>query len=305
MSYLDDLLNNYRRISIAGTLVPQRPQMNWASGVTAVDNASTNSTDLTASGTGGGSLPAGVAAGDLVYYNGTAWVILAPGAVGQALLQGSGPTPQWSNVPSGDEGTIVAPPVASNWTHINFGGGTSIIDSGKTGFPTVYLSDFTTGGGELVRAGTVALTSPIFTLTARIRPILYPANNASAGIGISDGTKFIVMQLTYVSGGVDIQVVKFTNSTTLSANYYSAAWNIGQNASFWFQIKNDGTHRFYNYSSDGVNYYPTSIGSSTVFPIVTTFQDFITTETRAALIIDPLNGTGSGITLESWNITYP
>lgn len=261
-------------------------------------------------GSCGGVLP-DAGAGGLWYQNDAGAITALPGSTTGQFLQTqgtSGAPPLWA-VPnsSGDEGTIVAPPTiaSSTWTDINFGSGTTAVDSGRAGFTTVYLSDFTTGGAEVIRGISQPLSSAVYTFTARVRPLLYPANNSSAGIGITDGTKHIVIQLTFVSGGVDIQVVKFTNSTTFSANYYANPWNIGQNAPFWLRIKNDGTHRNMNYSSDGVNYFPATIGSSSTWPTYTSATDFITTETAASLIIDPLNGTGSGVTVESWQITYP
>jgi hypothetical protein len=156
-----------------------------------------------------------------------------------------------------------------------------------------------------LRGGSQPLTSAVYTLTARIRVLFYPTNNSGGGVGVSDGTKHIVFKFVFNSGGCFAEVVKYTNATTFSANYYAVAWNIAANQDMWVQIKNDGTHRSFTYSSDGANFMPPSIGSSSTFPVFTAFNDFIATETVATFVLAPQNSTGAANTLESWNITYP
>ncbi len=84
---------------------------------------------------GAAGLPASPAQGDLVYYNGTSWVNLAPGTSGDVLTTyGSGANPAWS-AGGGSSGTglwaplISAVPTLSN-TGLTVGGsGTARISS--------------------------------------------------------------------------------------------------------------------------------------------------------------------------------
>lgn len=54
MSWLDKFFAAYSTVAIAGSALPQRPTLNFVSGVTGADNPSLNRTDLTVSGGGGG-----------------------------------------------------------------------------------------------------------------------------------------------------------------------------------------------------------------------------------------------------------
>lgn len=54
MSWIDKFFSAYGTVAIAGSALPQRPTLNFVSGVTGVDNPSLNRTDLTVSGGGGG-----------------------------------------------------------------------------------------------------------------------------------------------------------------------------------------------------------------------------------------------------------
>lgn len=57
-------------------------------------------------GGGGGALPSGVR-GDILYHNGTTWVVLAPSTSGRVLeTRGAGANPAWTDLPAGSNGWV-------------------------------------------------------------------------------------------------------------------------------------------------------------------------------------------------------
>jgi hypothetical protein len=207
----------------------------------------------------------------------------------------------------GDQGPIVAPPKASNWSHVNFGVGTTLVDSGQVGFPTIYLSDFTTGGNVNLHGG-VDTTHPVtpgarYTLPARFRVNLVPdansAHNSSAGIMITDGTKIISFMYVYDGASALLQVQEWTNPTTLSgAPLYSQFTHYGVSAPIWGEIQDDGTHRNFTIATDGQNYLPPAL-------IFQHASGTFLTETGLGIMTTPFLAGGGAITLESWNPTFP
>lgn len=258
-------------------------------------------------GSGGTALP-DAGTGGIWTQNIDGGVDPVPGAIAGQLLQTGGPggLPTWVNVVAGDIGPVIAPPVAASWsTHVNFGAGsnTTIIDTGPAQSPAVYLSDFLSGGGEVVRCVFVNRPGSVgtpYTLTAAIHVVLFPTNNAAAGIAVTNGTQIISYQLVFVSGGVDIQVVNYNSATSFNANAYSAGWNIGQNGRFWLRVQVDASFRTFSYSSDGRNFIP---GASFFQSVNTSFIN--NNETQAGLCVSPIGSTGAGVTDESWSFTAP
>jgi hypothetical protein len=299
-TWLGALFNQSTQFQQGGVALPIRPTLDFASGAILSDDPTNNRTLATVAGGSGttlyGTLAARPAANSVangvVYFatdtgtiavsNTSAWIVIPAGG-GQSLA---------------DQGTIFAPPLASTWTHINFGTGTTLTDSGLAAFPTVFLSDTTSGGNENVHAVSQPITGGAgthYTLTTAIRPLPNQANNSSVGIQVTDGTKIYYFDIVYVTGAQHIQIVKYTNPTTISANSLDVAVGLGLNGRDWLQIQDDGTHRTWRQSNDGKNYY--------VF-----FQEASGTflnETAYGINVNPLNSGGGGVTLESSNITYP
>jgi hypothetical protein len=283
-------------------------------------SATPSSSDAGHVGFPAGGFPPNPAQGNVLIYGAGQNAWLTPGAVGQVLqTQGANALPNWFTIPSADEGTLVPPPVASNWTHVNFGSGTTFVDSGSTTTSTVYLQDFTSGGADTAHCVTLARPGSVgtaYTLTVAIHPLQYPQNNSGSGIAIGDGTKLEVWQLVFVSGGVSMQFAHRNSATSFAANVYSAAWNIGQNARFWLRLKNDGTNRFFTYASDGLNFIPVqtiqdaglmgTCGAPSTVPCYESNTTFINNnETVGGFCIDPESSIGSGATVESWSFTAP
>ena len=271
------------------------------------------------SGGGGGVVLPDGGVGALWYEgdSGTGIAALAAGASGQILTIGSNGLPSYANVSAGLVGTVTQPPLAASWTHVNFGGGTAVIDSGNGFLPTVYLSDFTTGttgqihGLKLARPGSVGTA---YTVTAAFLPTVDQKNNSECGIFVTDGTKFVTMTYGFNNGGNIEEVKPFaTAGSTPGTNIASATWNLAQNAFTWFRIQSDTTHRMYSYSVDGFNFHPTTVTCANTgtagFPggcqeTIST-SSINNTETAAGIYVDPENSAGCGMTLASWTFTSP
>jgi len=195
----------------------------------------------------------------------------------------------------GDPGVIVAPPLAATWTHINFGGGTTITDSGRVGFPTVYLADFSGGGSNNSHVAYQSTPGANYTTIAAVRGLM--SGTAGIAMCITDGTKLIVF-LFYTSGGIG-QLEVYTAATATSAPSAlqgPTATDISVNARSWFRIKNDGANRHYSWSSDGLNWLDFFSHASGTF----------LTETGIGILIIPnSSNVGAGLTLESWASTTP
>lgn len=305
-TWLDQILN--KQVAVQGTPLPSRTTLNFASSnVTAADNVATDSTDITitVADAGGTALP-DAGAGGLWYQNDAGRITpLAAPSAGGPFLQTQGATglpPQWA-APGTDEGITTAPPVAASWTPVNFGGGTAVVNSGTLATPTVYLSDFTSGGADTAhcifvnRAGTVGTP---YTFTARFRALLFPSNNAAAGIAITDGTKIIIFQVLYIDTIHTAQVVQRNSATSFHANAYSKAWNTGINAPYTLRIQVTGGNRLYTMTVDGQNFIP---APALLQEADTTWIN--NNETQVGACVDPESSTGSGITIESFGNAAP
>lgn len=160
------------------------------------------------------------ARGDIIYYNGTAWVDLAAGTSGQALLtQGAGANPQWATVvPSGVivmwSGTIATIP--SGWVLCNGSNSTPDLrnlfvvganaDSGGVAKSTITGSALQTGGSTTIAIGNI----PTITVTATGR---------SAG---GDGPNFG----TSANGGATetLSTNSFGSGTAYTQPFYALAY---------------------------------------------------------------------------------
>ena len=203
---------------------------------------------------------------------------------------------QWAAINGGDPGTIVAPPLAASWSHLNFGGGTTLTNSGSTAFPTVYLSDFSGGGQNNSHAAYVATAGSTYTTIIAFRGNM----SGTAGIAemITDGTKLISF-VFFTSGGVGQLEVYDAATATSSPTALQAqtATDISINARTWMRIKNDGANRHYQISSDGVNWLPDFFSHAS--------GTFLTETGVGILIIPNSSNVGAGLILESFANTTP
>jgi hypothetical protein len=94
-----------------------------------------------------------------------------------------------------------------------------------------------------------------YTITAYIRPTIYPSANCLAGLVFrqsSDG-KLATFSVGAHAGGIRFQSGKWTNATTFSAAYSEIAPTIVPN---WMRIADDGSNRIVSFSDDGQNFIP-------------------------------------------------
>lgn len=256
---------------------PQRytTQMSWQQLIAAL------STDLSAlyGGAGGGGFPATPAQGDLVYYNGTAWAALAPGASGQFLeTLGAGANPAWATVSSAASAGNVTPDThaalptgvglgpndefeagsvidtiggrytgATAWTAMGLSTGSTAVANGSLIFSPALTASRNFGGYSQPVAGST------FTYTAKLK--IY-CLNASLGAGIffatGSGASGKILWLGFTNTQFVAQLL--TNNTTFSANeelnggylvtYVSPLGTNTSNISPWvyFQLTYDGTN---------------------------------------------------------------
>jgi hypothetical protein len=205
-----------------------------------------------------------------------------------------------------DEGTIVAPPVASSWTSYNLGGGTTFTNSGNNVQPTVYLQ--TTEQAGSVRGKYVATAGSTYTTTARMKvnwiPLGSAGGNQQSGMMITDGTAnsitfgiivFYEFTVSSPAARVGLAIGHWTSTTPAYAYEAVIHWSLADG--MWLQIHNDGTTRSYNVSVDGVNfltYFSEPAGT------------FLTETSIGIANVSNTNQTGTnGLTLDSWKNVSP
>jgi hypothetical protein len=207
-----------------------------------------------------------------------------------------------------DLGTIYAPPLAANWTHRNFGSGTSVVDVGRPGFSAIYLSDYTTGTSNNVHGVELALPNTVgqpYSVTAGYWPNLLPDNtgghNSTAGIYVTDGTKLITFQYVYVGSSMQMQVQTYNSATSINgAPTVNPQFNFGINARCWVKIQVTGGNRNFSFATDGADFIPASAYLSQADTV------WINNAEIAAGAHVIANGSaGAGITVFSWHMTAP
>lgn len=102
-------------------------------------------------GAGTSTLPGGAVQGDVLYFDGTAWALLAPGTAGQFLeTQGVGANPTWASVsgvlPAGVQGDLLYHN-GTTWVVLAPGGADDVLTSGGAGANPAWA----TMGGDVLR----------------------------------------------------------------------------------------------------------------------------------------------------------
>ena len=231
------------------------------------------------------------------------WIFPKPTGGGPLLEGPTVPTPATGGVSiSYDQGLIVAPPLAAAWTLENPNATTHIVDSGKVGFPTVFFSAY-----DLVATSqnTRLALSPIafpgggaaYAVVTRFRA--FPTIDTSSpicGLFIENAAgKIITMNWQFSGFTVSLQVLEWTNYTTLSGAAYSVTTDISPIASSWFLFEHvtgsPGARNFY-WSNDGVNFLKFYTQADTAF--------INNNETKIGLEIDQNGSVGAAMILESY-----
>jgi hypothetical protein len=336
MSLLDALLQRIAAVQSNGTAVQFFETLNFGSGFTVTPDVTNQRLNVTGSG-GGGGFPSTPSAGDLVYYNGTAWVALAPGSLGQVLMQGSSSTPTWSTISQGtiQLGAYASRPVAgtAGRVYMPTDGGIQFVDNGAAWQPildgtlgtqppatgTFTQSHFTTGTTAADSNGAVRLAnvngvaadqfqsllvsgvapSTAYTLTVSFRALIaLIATSEFSNVGICI-TDGTKFEGMRIGYLDTIQVVQYNTYNSFNQNLNSSVmpWP-GGGARMWMKLKNvNGGNRTWSFSVDGVNYYT----------LITEAAGTFMTETNVGFFINTAAGntqTTQGI-LESWSLTFP
>lgn len=154
--------------------------------------------------------PGSEAQGDILYYNGSAWVPLSPGASGQLLqTQGSGANPQWASIPT--QFLVTGSGTGTNYSTTS----TSYVDMDSTNLkPTItgltvgdYLVITASGFGNYGASGSGNLVQ-----------ITDVTNSVGIGtINVSDGAESFNATFYYKIPSTTVQIsYQFKAATTTS-----------------------------------------------------------------------------------------
>jgi hypothetical protein len=149
------------------------------------------------------------AQGDLIYHNGTNWVLLTAGSAGEYLeTQGAGANPQWSSpAGSGDMLKSVYDANADNAIDIGSGGTGATTASGARSALSAQLTDVSldaiaastwTGLASITTLGTIATGTWEGTAIAGAYVGAHASNHIDGGADAIDGDK---IEITYTDNG--------------------------------------------------------------------------------------------------------
>ena len=199
----------------------------------------------------------------------------------------------WRPVINGELG--YQPPAAASFTQINFGGSTTFVDEKGS----LYLADLT-AAADTARIVVVAKPSGNYTFRACLLFSSAWADNATAGIVITDGTgtpKCITFGPLYSSSPEAIQIVRRNSPSSWNANVVNGQL-IARPLStrMYFTVTNDGTNRRWYLSAD-----PFHTGRHILTEAVGTFL----TETHIGLFVNAIGAPQASVRCLSWEATSP
>lgn len=135
-----------------------------------------------------------------------------------------------------------------------------------------------------------------YTVIAAFLPNLIGSTNSAAGILLRDSAsgKIVRFCLVNASGNVQLQVAQYSSASAGVANEIASTYNLGTvGPLIWLKLQDDGTHRLFSISTDGVNWLQVQSTANT---------DYITPN-QAGFFADTGNTSTlpGGITLLSWS----
>jgi len=148
-------------------------------------------------------------------------------------------------------------------------------------------------GGDLRILKKSAPATP-YVVTALLWPLLMNTNYGSVGLCFIQSSDSKVQILSTSEAG-NIQVSKYSNTSTFSASYGAYTPNILSNSrGLWFRIADDGTNRICSISADGINFTQLHTVSRT---------DYLTAD-EIGFFAESANTTYQAINvLLSWKVT--
>lgn len=161
----------------------------------------------------------------------------------------------------------LAVPATSGFSWINQGGATA---GGNTGGPMTVVYP-PTSGDQIRLFGQAVQGSAPWTVTAEIALFMPVSNYHIAGIGLSDGTKFITFALANFSGSgpASILIFRWTNATAFSASELNVPFSVPGPVLF-LRLYDDGTNMNYSASGDGKTFSPLFSEATGAFLTATT-----------------------------------
>lgn len=202
----------------------------------------------------------------------------------------TGPTGPTGASGSGGGGGFVTlvPPDDSTFSWANQGGASVVATSGAG----VYLIGPHSAGDNL-RMRVLAVPSTPYTITMACIPNLPYINGASCGLLLRDSASGKIHTVSYLGTPFEIDVLKYTNPTTLSAAYTTLTFQIN-GPYLWFQITDDGTNRVSRMSLDGVNFRQLHTVGHT---------DFLTPDQIGFYVDADQNTVDVAMMVVSWKVT--
>lgn len=171
-------------------------------------------------------------------HNGSIWVPRIPG-------QGPVTIPDTSLFSWDNQGSVVSESSTHGFIHL-------VANNGD-------------GATSVIRGRVATLSSTTFTYTVLMAPFMTGVNYNSCGIYLDDGTKkfYFCVRFETVAG--------FSGLTYNPYNTYNGAnrWDVNTWVDFckpvWMRIQQDGTNRFFQYSSTGFTWYTLATHGQTTF----------------------------------------
>jgi hypothetical protein len=200
--------------------------------------------------------------------------------------------------------TLTPPPACAALTQFNFspaGDVTTCVNNPQ------YLT-LEQNGGDGNGCISAVIKSEIgssytFTVGFNVGGNLHVAGSTEAYIFLTDGTKGIVYGVRWTGGNSPEGIAaKFSTASSNSNPGFSAYYIDLTGMAFmqpveWFQIVEDGVHRTYNVSSDGINFIQVQ---------QTVVGDFLTTASYGVAVRNTTNSGQIGqMTVYSWKETSP
>lgn len=181
-------------------------------------------------------------------------------------------------------------PNLQSWSWVNQGSASVVTTNGG-----IFLSTPATSGSSLCQRVMTAPGTP-YTMTAAYLQRARDYNTSQCGIIFRESatSKIIVFTTNFHSSVWQLDVYKFTDSTTFSAGQFSEQYTAGSPGKLiWLRIADDGTNLNYSISSDGRNFSQVSTAVRGGF--------FTTAPDQVGFYVNPENTTeGVGMTLLSW-----
>jgi virginiamycin B lyase len=138
-----------------------------------------------------------------------------------------------------------------------------------------------------------------YTVTVAFTPFLSPVDQTYCGVVFRDSAtdKFVFYKIMYDTTSITkrdlvISLDKYTNSTSLSANYKTLSAGTLVSPMVWFKINDDGANLNWYFSNDGFNFMLFDSHTRT---------DFLANPDEVGIAFGTNNATGgAGMNLHSW-----